>query len=88
MWREALEEGLLGVLEAAGATILAPSCGACLGLHSGTIGRGERCVSTTNRNFIGRMGSKEGDVYLASAATAAATALHGALADPTKYFQA
>lgn len=88
VWREALEEGLLGVLEAAGATILAPSCGACLGLHSGTIGRGERCVSTTNRNFIGRMGSKEGDVYLASAATAAATALHGALADPTEYFQA
>ena len=82
-----MQEGLLGTLEAAGAIILAPSCGACLGLHSGTIGKDERCVSTTNRNFIGRMGSKEGDVYLTSAATAAATALQGVLADPSEYFQ-
>ena len=85
VWNEANQLGLLDTLSQAGATILASTCGACLGLHSGTIGKGEVCVSTTNRNFIGRMGSKYGDVYLASAATAAASALEGRLADPRAY---
>lgn len=85
VWEQAMRAGLLDTLAASGATILASTCGACLGLHSGTIGKGESCVSTTNRNFIGRMGSKYGDVYLASAVTAAATALEGKLADPREY---
>lgn len=85
IWNQASRMGLLDILSEAGATVLASTCGACLGLHSGTIGSGEVCVSTTNRNFIGRMGSKYGDVYLASAATAAATALEGRLADPRAY---
>lgn len=85
VWSQADRMGLLDSLSEAGATVLASTCGACLGLHSGTIGRGEVCVSTTNRNFIGRMGSKYGDVYLASAATAAATALEGKLTDPRAY---
>lgn len=85
VWREALEEGLLKTLSDAGAVVLAPTCGACLGLHSGTIGKGEVCVSTTNRNFIGRMGSKHGDVYLVSAATAAAAALEGCITDPIAF---
>ena len=85
IWNQASRMGLLDILAEAGATVLASTCGACLGLHSGTIGKGEVCVSTTNRNFIGRMGSKYGDVYLASAATAAATALEGRLTDPRAY---
>ena len=85
VWEEAMELGILKELSQAGATVLAATCGACLGLHSGTIGKGEVCVSTTNRNFIGRMGSSQGDVYLASAATAAATALEGKIADPRYY---
>lgn len=85
IWEQAMHSGLLDTLAASGATILSSTCGACLGLHSGTIGKGEVCVSTTNRNFIGRMGSKYGDVYLASAVTAAASALEGRLADPRKY---
>lgn len=85
IWRQAMDEGLLAVFSDAGATILAPSCGACLGLHSGVIGKGEVCVSTTNRNFIGRMGSKYGDVYLSSAATAAASAAAGVLTDPRAF---
>ena len=85
VWMQALKEGVLGTLTEAGATILASTCGACLGLHSGTIGRGEVCVSTTNRNFIGRQGSKEGSTYLSSAATAAATAITGRLTDPREF---
>ena len=87
IWQEALRTGVLDTLAEAGATILASTCGACLGLHSGTIGAGEVCVSTTNRNFIGRMGSKYGQVYLASAVTAAASALTGVLTDPRDYLE-
>lgn len=85
IWREAGKKGVLEVLSEAGAMILAPSCGACLGLHSGVIAAGENCISTTNRNFIGRMGSKEAGVYLASAVTAAASAIEGCIADPRNY---
>ena len=85
IWHEALREGILEVLYEAGATVLASTCGACLGLHSGTIGKGEICLSTTNRNFTGRMGSKYGNIYLSSAATAAASALEGKITEPKKY---
>lgn len=85
VWLQASRQGILDVLAEAGATILAPSCGACLGLHSGAVGGGERCISSTNRNFIGRMGSKEAEVYLASPAVVAASAAEGHIADPRKY---
>lgn len=76
-----LRTGVLEDLINAGATICSPGCGPCLGAHNGVLGRGEVCLSTSNRNFKGRMGA-EGLVYLASPATAAATALTGEIADP------
>jgi 3-isopropylmalate/(R)-2-methylmalate dehydratase large subunit len=82
IWEQANEEGCLGVLAAAGATILASTCGACVGLHSGLIAAGENCVSSSNRNFIGRMGSKNGNIYLASPLTVAASAVTGKITDP------
>lgn len=69
----------------AGAVVLASSCGACLGIHSGAIGAGEVCISSTNRNFIGRMGSKQGEVYLASPLSVAASAITGELTDPRQF---
>ncbi|MEG2651478.1 MAG: aconitase family protein, partial [Eubacterium sp.] len=84
IWEECARDGILTTLSEAGATILASSCGACLGIHSGAIGAGEVCVSATNRNFIGRMGSKEGQVYLASPLSVAASAVTGYLTDPRK----
>ena len=82
IWKKADKAGLLHILAEAGATILAPTCGACLGVHSGVIAAGENCISTTNRNFKGRMGSPDGNVYLASPATVAASALRGCITDP------
>ncbi|WP_243425248.1 aconitase family protein [Intestinimonas butyriciproducens] len=82
IWERCAREGILTSLSEAGATVLASSCGACLGIHSGAIGAGEVCVSATNRNFIGRMGSKQGQVYLGSPLTVAASALTGRLTDP------
>ena len=81
IWRQAAASGLLSVLADAGATILAPSCGACLGVHSGLLAAGESGISTTNRNFRGRMGSPESKVYLASPATVAAAAVAGKIVD-------
>lgn len=82
---QASKEGILKDLAEAGAVIMAPTCGVCAGLHSGLIANGESCLSTSNRNFLGRMGSPTSFVYLSSPATAAATALAGHIADPKQY---
>ena len=86
VYRAAMAEGLLDILTDAGAVIVAPSCGLCLGAHTGILAGGESCISTSNRNFIGRMGSKDASVYLGSAATVAASAIEGRIADPRAYF--
>jgi 3-isopropylmalate/(R)-2-methylmalate dehydratase large subunit len=85
VWRQCVDEGLAQVFDDAGCVISAPTCGACLGGFMGILAEGERCISTTNRNFVGRMGHPKSEVYLASPATAAASALEGRLADPRKY---
>jgi 3-isopropylmalate/(R)-2-methylmalate dehydratase large subunit len=82
--QEAMRTGVLESLVDAGASVLAPGCGPCFGGHSGLLGPGERCIGTHNRNFIGRMGSPEAEIYLASPATVAASALVGHIADPRR----
>jgi len=82
VWRQAMAEGLFDIFGDAHCVVSSPTCGACLGGWMGVLAAGERCVSTTNRNFIGRMGSTESEVYLASPATAAATAVTGRITDP------
>ncbi|MBA3628175.1 MAG: 3-isopropylmalate dehydratase large subunit [Actinobacteria bacterium] len=82
IYRQAMEEGLLDLFVAAGAIVSTPTCGACFGGHNGVMGRGENAVTTTNRNFKGRMGSGEAGVYLANAFVAAAAAVAGELIDP------
>jgi methanogen homoaconitase large subunit len=81
---EAVNRGVAGIFLSAGATICNPGCGPCLGGHMGVMAQGEACMSTTNRNFKGRMG-KGADVYLGSPLTAAATAVDGKIADPRRY---
>ncbi len=85
IWKQAKDEGLFDIFYDAGCVIAAPTCGACLGGFMGVLAAGEKCVSTTNRNFVGRMGHPESEVYLASPATAAASAIEGKLADPRRY---
>jgi len=85
IWKQADREGLLYTFMEAGATVSTPTCGPCLGGHMGILASGERCISSTNRNFVGRMGSPESEVYLASPATVAASAIDGKIADPRKY---
>ncbi len=84
-WKLALDEGLFDIFYDAGCVISTPTCGACLGGHMGVLAAGEVCVSTTNRNFTGRMGDPSSKVYLASPATAAATAINGIITDPRDY---
>jgi len=85
IWKQANREGLLDIFMEAGATVSAPTCGACLGGHMGILAAGERCISSTNRNFVGRMGSPKAEVYLAGPGTVAASAIEGKIADPRKY---
>ena len=80
----AVREGLVRIFSDAGAFVSGPTCGACLGGYMGVLAPGERCVSSTNRNFVGRMGAKESEVYLASPAVVAASALKGRIADPSE----
>ncbi|MCG0278306.1 MAG: 3-isopropylmalate dehydratase large subunit [Thermanaeromonas sp.] len=82
IYAQALEEGLISVFIEAGAAVSTPTCGPCLGGHMGILARGERAVATTNRNFVGRMGHPESEVYLAGPAVAAASAIKGRIAAP------
>ena len=78
----AIAEGYITDLVEAGATLVTPGCAACLGIHEGLIAEGERCISSTNRNFPGRMGHVKGEIFLASPAAVAASAVAGSIADP------
>lgn len=87
IYRNALKEGLIDIFLESGCVINHPGCGPCVGVCGGTIGEGEVCISTANRNFTGRMGSRSSEIILASPATAAASALAGAVSSPEKYFE-
>ncbi len=82
VWRQAMDEGLFAVFADAGCVVSAPTCGPCLGGYMGVLGDGERCLSTSNRNFRGRMGSLQSELYLASPCVAAATAVTGCITSP------
>lgn len=84
VYLDALKEGLIKIFIKAGAAVSTPTCGPCLGGYMGVLAAGERCISTTNRNFIGRMGSPKSDVYLANPAVAAASAVLGRIASPAE----
>ena len=84
IYQQADKEGLLQIFTEAGAIVCGSACGPCLGGHIGLLAAGETCVSTSNRNFIGRMGSTQANVFLASPATVAASAITGKITDPRK----
>ncbi len=85
IWKQAMHEGLFDIFIDAGCVVSTPTCGPCLGGHMGILAKGERCVSTTNRNFVGRMGHPGSEVYLASPYTAAASAVTGRITDPEDF---
>ena len=85
IYMQAMEEGLLKIFIEAGAVVSTPTCGPCLGGYMGVLAEGERCVSTTNRNFVGRMGHVKSEVYLASPAVAAASAITGKISSPYEF---
>lgn len=82
VYKQAIDENLLSVFVDAGASILAPGCGPCVGVHAGVLGDGEVCLATQNRNFQGRMGNTKGFIYLSSPAVAACSAINGYITDP------
>jgi 3-isopropylmalate/(R)-2-methylmalate dehydratase large subunit len=82
IYRQALGKGLIGIFMQAGAVVMNSGCGPCLGVHEGALGDGEVALSTTNRNFKGRMGNPNSEVYLCSPAVAAASAVRGVITDP------
>lgn len=84
IYLQAMEEGLLRTFIEAGAVVSTPTCGPCLGGYMGILAEGERCISTTNRNFVGRMGHVDSEIYLASPAVAAASAVTGKISDPAE----
>ena len=82
IYLQCIKEGLAEIFIEAGAIVSTPTCGPCLGGHMGILAKGEKAVSTSNRNFVGRMGHTESEIYLASPAVAAASAIKGCIADP------
>jgi len=88
IYLDALRQGLIEIFVEAGAVVSTPTCGPCLGGHMGILAKGERALATTNRNFVGRMGHPESEVYLSSPAVAAASAIKGRITAPWEIEQA